>query len=92
MRTWPSVAREDRAAPLEPHAPEHSAGRPPAARYKRRWTLERTTAWFQNFRRRFIRYEKSTMLFLGFLHLGCAIILLEQVLDSPSSPPRIPVR
>jgi transposase len=49
-------------------------------RYTRRWTVERTISWFQNFRRLCIRYEKSTMLFQGFLHLGCSIILLKQVL------------
>jgi transposase len=48
-------------------------------RYKRRWTVERTISWFQNFRRLCIRYEKSTMLFQGFLHLSCSIILLKQV-------------
>ncbi|MBN8597478.1 MAG: IS5 family transposase [Planctomycetes bacterium] len=48
-------------------------------RYKRRWTVERTISWFQNFRRLCIRYEKSTTLFQGFLHLGCSIILLKQV-------------
>ena len=52
----------------------------PLRRYKRRWTVERTIAWFQNFRRLCIRYEKSTMLFQGFLHLGCSLILLKQVL------------
>ena len=51
----------------------------PLRRYKRRWTVERTISWFQNFRRLCIRYEKSTMLFQGFLHLGCSIILLRQV-------------
>ena len=40
--------------------------------------MERTIAWFQNFRRLCIRYEKSTMLFQGFLHLGCSIILIRQ--------------
>lgn len=48
-------------------------------RYKRRWTVERTISWFQNFPRLCIRYEKSTMLVQGFLHLGCSIILLKQV-------------
>ena len=48
-------------------------------RYKRRWAVERTISWFQNFRRLCIRYEKSTALFQGFLHLGCSIILLKQV-------------
>jgi len=41
--------------------------------------VERTISWFQNFRRLCIRYEKSTTLFQGFLHLGCSIILLKQV-------------
>lgn len=52
----------------------------PLRRYKRRWTVERTISWFQNFRRLCIRYEKSTMLFQGSLHLGCSIILLKQAL------------
>lgn len=49
-------------------------------RYKRRWTVERTIGWFQNFRRLCIRWEKSTKLFCGFLHFSCAILLLKQVL------------
>jgi transposase len=52
----------------------------PLRRYTRRWTVERTISWFQNFRRLCIRHEKSTLLFQGFLHLGCSIILLKQVL------------
>ena len=48
-------------------------------RYRRRFTVERTISWFQNFRRLCIRYEKSAMLFQSFLHLGCSIILLKQV-------------
>lgn len=52
----------------------------PLRRYVRRWTVERTIAWLQHFRRLCIRHEKSTMLFQGFLHLGCAMILLKQVL------------
>jgi len=49
-------------------------------RYRRRWTVERTIAWFQHFRRLCIRWEKSTQLFCGFLHLSCALLLLRQVL------------
>ncbi|MEP0845262.1 MAG: IS5 family transposase [Phycisphaerae bacterium] len=48
-------------------------------RYKRRWTVERTIAWIQHFRRLCIRWEKSTTLFQGFLHLACAILLIRQV-------------
>ena len=52
----------------------------PLRRYKRRWTVERTIGWLQNFRRLCIRWEKSTRLFQGFLHTSCAIILLKGVL------------
>jgi len=52
----------------------------PLRRYKRRWTVERTIAWFQNFRRLCIRWEKSTKMFQGYLHFSCALLLLKQVL------------
>ncbi|MBK9126260.1 MAG: IS5 family transposase [Phycisphaerales bacterium] len=51
----------------------------PLRRFKRRWTVERTIAWIQHFRRLCIRWEKSTKLFQGFLHLACAILLIRQV-------------
>lgn len=53
--------------------------RRPLQRYRRRWTVERTLAWIQHFRRLCIRWEKSTMLFKGFLHLACTILLIRQV-------------
>jgi transposase len=49
-------------------------------RYKRRWTVERTIAWIQHYRRLCIRWEKSTVMFQGFLHLGCTLLLLKEVL------------
>lgn len=49
-------------------------------RYRRRWTVERTIAWFQNDRRLCIRWEKSANLFQGFLHLRCSLMLLKEVL------------
>jgi transposase len=52
----------------------------PMRRYGRRWTVERTISWIQNFRRLCIRWEKSTKLFQGYLHLSCALLLLKQVL------------
>jgi transposase len=48
-------------------------------RYKRRWIIERTNAWLQNFRRLVVRYERSATIFLGLVHLACAIILLKKV-------------
>jgi len=52
----------------------------PLRRYDRRWAVERTIGWLQNLRRLCIRWEKSTPLFRGFVHLGCAFILLREVL------------
>ncbi len=49
-------------------------------RYDRRWKVERTISWIQNFRRLCIRWEKSATMFQGFLHLGCTMLLLKQVL------------
>jgi transposase len=48
-------------------------------RYKRRWTVERSIAWLEHFRRLCIRWEKSTTLFRGFLHLACTILLIRAV-------------
>jgi transposase len=45
-------------------------------RYKRRWKIERVFAWLQNFRRITVRYEYHADNYLGFVHLGCIMILL----------------
>lgn len=50
-------------------------------RYKRRWKVERLFAWLHNFRRVVVRYERHAMNFLGFVHLGCLMILMRQFLD-----------
>jgi transposase len=44
-------------------------------RYQRRWKIERLFAWFQNFRRLVVRYERFAENFLGMLHLACWLIL-----------------
>ena len=49
-------------------------------RYKRRWTVERTIGWLQNYRRLCIRWEKSTAMFQGFVNLTCALLLMKEVL------------
>jgi transposase len=48
----------------------------PLRRYKRRWTVERLFAWLQNFRRILVRHERFLENYLGFVQLGCIIILL----------------
>ena len=39
-----------------------------------RWVVERTHAWFNRFRRLKIRWERRADIHLAFLHLGCALI------------------
>ncbi len=45
-------------------------------RYRRRWKVERLFAWLGNFRRLVVRYERRVENYLGFVHLGCVVILL----------------
>ena len=47
-------------------------------RYRRRWKIERLFAWLGNFRRLVVRYERHALNYLGFVHLGCILILLRQ--------------
>ena len=48
-------------------------------RYKRRWKVERFFAWLLRFRRLTNRYEFKAANFLGFVHLGCLVILLRHL-------------
>jgi transposase len=48
----------------------------PLRRYRKRWKIERLFAWLQNFRRILVRHDRSLENYLGFVHLGCMIILL----------------
>ena len=45
-------------------------------RYKRRWLVERTNAWLQNFRRVVTRWERYSYVYHGFVQLACALIAL----------------
>lgn len=49
-------------------------------RYKRRWKIERFFAWLQNFRRVATRFDYKVENYLGFVHLGCIVILLRAYL------------
>jgi len=66
---------------IAPHHPNRRRitqdGRP-LRRYRRRWHVERLFAWLQKFRRLVTRYESKAENFLGFLQLGCAVILLRR--------------
>jgi transposase len=47
-------------------------------RYRRRWKIERSISWLQNFRRLVTRYEYHAKLFLGFAQLACLVIVLRR--------------
>ena len=47
--------------------------------YKRRWKIERLFAWLGNFRRLVVRYERRVENYLGFVKLGCIVILLRSL-------------
>jgi transposase len=57
--------------------PKTQDGRP-LRRYRRRWKVERLFAWLGNFRHLVVRYERYALNYLGFVHLGCILILLRQ--------------
>jgi transposase len=59
--------------------PKTQDGRP-LRRYKRRWKVERLFAWWHNFRRILVRHAYSAENDLGFVQLGCTIILLRDYL------------
>jgi transposase len=47
-------------------------------RYRRRWLVERTNAWLQNFRRVVTRWERYSYVYHGFVQLACALIALSR--------------
>lgn len=51
----------------------------PLRRYRKRWKVERTFAWFGNYRRLVVRWEHSLTIYLAFFHLTCLLITLNQL-------------
>jgi len=49
-------------------------------RYRHRWIVERTFAWFGWFRRLLVGHERHAHLYLAFFYVACALITLRQVL------------
>jgi transposase len=48
-------------------------------RYRRRWKIERTIAWLQNFRRVLVRHDRIFAVYCGFVHLACLMITLRHL-------------
>src|SRR5262245_5665497 len=45
-------------------------------RYRKRWKVERTFAWFGNFRRLIVRYDRHLSSYRAFFYLACALITM----------------
>jgi len=50
----------------------------PLRRYRRRWKVERSISWLQNYRRLVTRYEYHAYLFHGLAQLACLVVVLKQ--------------
>jgi transposase len=48
-------------------------------RYKRRWKIERTISWIQNFRRLVVRYDRKITMFHAYTQLACLMITLNKL-------------
>lgn len=48
-------------------------------RYRRRWKIERTNAWLQNFRRVTVRWDRKTEIYLAFVRLACILIAIRHL-------------
>jgi len=56
----------------------HTQDRRKLRRFKRRWRIERSISWLQNFRRLVTRYERYARLFFGFVQLACLLIVIRR--------------
>jgi transposase len=79
--------KELTAAGIEMIAPHRGGRKKPATqggrslrRFRRRHKAERLFAWQHNFRRLVVCYEYYQENFLGFVHIGCILILLRSYL------------
>jgi IS4 transposase len=68
----------ERIAPNRSNRGKTQDGRP-LRRYRRRWKVERLFAWLQHFRRILVRYDYYLENYIGFVHLGCILILLRHL-------------
>ena len=59
------------------HKPPTQDGRK-LRRCRRRWKIERSIGWLQNFRRLVTRYEYYAHLFHGFVQLACLIVVMRR--------------
>ena len=49
-------------------------------RYRRRWIVERTIGWLQNFRRLTTRWDRSARVYTALAHMACALMVMKRVM------------
>ena len=54
-------------------------------RYRRRWKVERTFAWLQNFRRLLVRQDRILTVYRGLFHFACLLISRFDIYETSSS-------
>ena len=80
LRAWLAACEIEPIIPARSNnrSATHQDGRT-LRRYKKRWIIERTNSWLQNFRRLVVRYERQAKNFIALVHLACALITLNKV-------------
>jgi transposase len=86
---WQYLRRELRARGITPYIPKrqgwkHNKKHPMSTRlkhwYRKRWVVERSFAWLQNYRKLTVRWERSLTTYAGLMHLALVMICLGRVL------------
>lgn len=86
---WKLLRRELRARKITPYIPKrqgwkykitHDMSNRLIYWYKKRWVVERTFAWLQNYRKLTVRWERSVMTYAGLMHLALVMLVLGKVL------------
>jgi transposase len=74
--------RERGITPRIPHKQKPGAGRVRDKHARERWPIERTNAWFHNYRRLTVRWERRPELYLAFAQLATALIISKRLNDA----------
>ncbi len=87
---WKVLRQELRARKITPYIPKRQGWKKDKPRkpmsktltywYKKRWVVERSFAWLQNYRKLTVRWEHSTITYAGLMHLALVMLVLGRVL------------
>jgi transposase len=86
---WQQLRQDLRARKITPYIPKrqgwkskinHTMSHRLIYWYKKRWVVERTFAWLQNYRKLTVRWERSLTTYTGLMHLALVMLCLGKVL------------